>query len=115
LTNPHIHIVPAEDLQNKYSNDCLVFIKEGLKNFPIVCHQGRWYELYCDKKTNRPFLGLFHSEVHATNIEVVPTEEPVDDQDESEPEEDDEMRGEDLHHTLVTIDPTGPGSPHRES
>ena len=116
LTNPHIHIVPAEDPQNKYSSDCLVFVKEGLKNFPIVCHQGRWYELYHDKKTNQPFLGPFHSEVHATDVKVTPTEESADNQDKSEPEEDDEPEADKgLRHTSVVIDPTGLGSPHRES
>ena len=45
-TNPYIHIVSVEDSQNKYRYNCLVFLKEGLKNFPIVCHQGQWYELY---------------------------------------------------------------------
>src|SRR6266851_5992941 len=108
--NPYIHVVPAEDPQNKYGNDCLVFIKEGLKNFPIVHHQGWWYELYRNKKTNQPFLGPFRSEVYATNVEVTLTEESVDNQNKSEPEEDDEPEmNEGLHHTLVVIDPTGPG------
>ncbi len=51
-TNEHIHVISAEDPRNKYSNDCLVFIKEGIKTLPIVRHQDRWYELYRDKKTN---------------------------------------------------------------
>ena len=105
-----------EDLQNKYGNDCLIFVKDRLKNFPIVCHQGQWYKLYRDKKTNQPFLGPFHSKVHATDTEVTPTEGSADDQDKSEPEEDDEPEvDKGLCYTSVVIDPTGPGSPHRES
>src|SRR6266851_5637932 len=116
LTNPHVHIVPAEDPWNKYGNDYLVFIKEGLKTFPIVRHQGQWYELYCNKKTNQPFLGPFHSEVHTTNIEVTPEEEPADNQDKSKLEDEDRPKiSKSLCHTLVIIDPTGPGSPHREN
>jgi len=78
-TNPHIHVIPAEDPQNKYGSDCLIFSKEGLKTFPIVHHQGWWYELYRDKKTNWAFLGPFHSEVHATDIKVTPVEGPAND------------------------------------
>ncbi len=115
-TNPHIHVVPVEDPRNKYSNDCLIFIKEGLKNFPIVCHQGWWYKLYHDKKTNQPFLGPFHSEVHATDTKVILVEETVDQQDESEPEDKDKPKAsEGLCHTSVIIDPMGLGSPHREN
>jgi len=40
-TNDHISVVPADDLRNKYGNDCLVFNKEGVKTFPIVRHQGQ--------------------------------------------------------------------------
>ncbi len=46
-TNAHICVIPAEDPQNKYSNNCLVFEK-GVKTFLIVRHQGWWYELYRD-------------------------------------------------------------------
>ncbi len=77
-TNDHIHVIPAEDPQNKYGNDCLVFDKEGVKTFPIVRHQGRWYELYRDRQTNRGFLGPFRSEVHTTDTEVTPREGSAD-------------------------------------
>ncbi len=90
-TNPYIHIVPAEDLRNKYGHDYLVFIKEGLKNFPIVHHKGWWYELYCDKRTNKPFLEPFHSEVHTTDIEAPVAEESADSKDKLDLEEEDEL------------------------
>ncbi len=51
-TNDHIRVVLANDPRNKYGNDCLVFDKEGIKTFPIVRHQGQWYELYRDKQSN---------------------------------------------------------------
>ncbi len=115
-TNSHICIIPKKDPQNKYGNNCLVFDKEGVKTFPIVCHQGRWYKLYCNKKTNQAFLGPFHSEVHATDVEVVPTEGSADDQDKAETEDDNKPEAsKDLHSTSVTINPTGPGAPHREN
>ena len=86
-----------------------------MKTFPIVRHQGQWYELYHDKKTNQAFLGPFHSEVHATDIEVVPTEESADNQDKSKTEEDDELEAnEDIRSTQIAIDPTGLGAPHWE-
>ena len=113
-TNPHIHIIPADDPQNNYGNDCLVFDKEGLKNFPIVRHQGRWYKLYHNRQTNRGFLGLFRSEVHVTDVEVTPKEGSADEQDDPDIEEDDEPEPV-LCHTSVSIDPTGLGSPHREN
>src|SRR6266851_4642406 len=113
-TNPHIRVVPAADPQNKYSNDCLVFGKEGLKNFPIVRHQGWWYELYCNRQTNRAFLGPFCSEVHATDTEVEPIKGSTEDQVEEETEDNEPSTGKGLHHTSVAINPTGPGSPHRE-
>jgi len=105
----------VEDPRNKYSSNCLVFIKEGLKTFPIMCHQGWWYKLYRDRKNNRPYLGPFRSKVHATNVEVTPTEESADNQGESKADEDDEPEADEgIHHTSVVIDPTGPGSPYRE-
>ena len=113
LTNSHIRIVPAEDPRNKYGNDCLIFDKEGVKTFPIVRHQGRWYELYRDRQTNQGFLGPFRSEVHAIDIEVTPREGSADEQEQSETEDDDKPEPA-LRYTLVVIDPTGPGSPHRE-
>ncbi len=111
--NDYIRVIPAEDPRNKYGNDCLVFNKEGIKVFPIVCHQGRWYELYRDKQTNQGFLGPFRSEVHATDVEVTPREES---EDEPEPDNtDEEAEPEDtLRHTQITLDPTSLGSPHRE-
>ncbi len=112
-TNAHICVIPAEDSQNKYGNDCLVFNKEGVKTFPIVCHQGWWYELYRDRQTNQGFLGPFCSKVHATDIEVAPREGSADEQEQDETEDDDEPEPT-LRHTSVVIDPTGPGSPHRE-
>jgi len=115
FTNLHIHIVPVKDPQNKYGHDCLIFIKEGLKNFPIVCHQGQWHKLYRDQKTNRPFLGPLQSEVHATDIEAAPAEESTDNKDNSEPKDDNEPQiHNNLRNTLVIIDPTGLGSPYRE-
>ena len=112
-TNDHIQVVPAEDPRNRYGNDCLVFTKEGVKTFPIVRHQGRWYELYRDKKTNRGFLGPFHSKVHATDIEVTPREAPADDLESDDSDEEDEPECT-LRHTSITLDSTSPGSPHRE-
>ena len=112
-TNAHIRVIPAEDLQNKYGNDCLVFDKKGVKTFPIVCHQGWWYELYRDRQTNRGFLGPFRSEVHATDIEVTPRDGSADEQEQDETDDNDEPETA-LRHTSVAIDPTGPGSPHRE-
>ncbi len=84
-----------------------------MKTFPIICHQGRWYELYRDKPTNQGFLGPFCSEVHATDVDVTPREEPVDKPEPDDSDEEDELESA-LRHTLVTIDPMSPGSPHRE-
>src|SRR6266851_9113748 len=89
-TNAHIRIISADDPQNKYSNDCLVFNKEGVKTFLIVRHQGRWYELYRNKQTNQGFLGPFCSEVHVTDIEVNPREGSADEQEHDETEDNDE-------------------------
>jgi hypothetical protein len=83
-TNPHIHIVPADDPRNKYGHPCLLFVKEGLKNFPVVRHQGRWYELYRTKDTNAPFLGPFRPKVHATDLLVDPIEEKAGSKDDPE-------------------------------
>ena len=112
-TNAHIRVIPAEDPRNKYGNNCLVFDKEGVKTFLIVCHQGQWYELYRDQQTNRGFLGPFHSEVHATDVEVTPREESADEQEQNDTEDEDEPEPA-SHHTSAVIDLTGPGSPYRE-
>jgi hypothetical protein len=114
-TNPHIHIISADDPRNKYRHTCLLFVKEGLKNFPIVCHQGRWYELYRTKDTNTPFLGPFQPEVHATDLQIDPVEEKAGSEDDPETETEDEpAQQDDLQSASVVIDPEGPGSPHRE-
>ena len=112
-TNAHICVIPVEDLRNKYGNDCLIFDKEGVKTFPIVCHQGWWYELYRDRQTNRGFLGPFCSKVHASDVEVTPREGPADDSESNNTKEEDEPEPT-LHHASVVIDPASPGSPHRE-
>ena len=84
-----------------------------MKTFPIIRHQGWWYELYRDRQTNQGFLGPFRSEVHATDVEVTPREGSADEQEQDDTEDDNEPEPT-LCHTLVVIDPTGPGSPHRE-
>src|SRR6266851_6283705 len=112
-TNTHIRVIPAEDPRNKYGNNCLVFDKEGVKTFLIVCHQGQWYELYRDQQTNRGFLGPFHSEVHASDVEVTPREESADESEPNDTDEEEEPESA-LHHTSITIDPASPGSPYRE-
>jgi hypothetical protein len=115
LTNPHIHVISADNPRNKYGHTCLLFAKEGLKNFPIVRHQGRWYELYRTKDTNAPFLGPFQPEVHATDLQVDLVEEKTGSEDDPETETEDEPTQQDnLQSTSVVIDPEGPGSPHRE-
>src|SRR5216683_1157770 len=114
-TNTHICVIPSKDPRNKYSNNCLVFEKEGVKTFPIVHHQGWWYELYQDKKTNQAFLGPFQSEVHATDVEVIPTEGSVDDQDKSETDEDNKPEADQgIRCTSININPAGPVAPHSE-
>jgi len=104
-------VVPAEDPRNKYSNDCLIFDKEGVKTFPIVRHQGRWYELYRDRQTNQGFLGPFRSKVHATDVEVTPREDSADEQEQNDTEDEDEPEPTN-RHTSAVIDLTGLGSPH---
>jgi hypothetical protein len=84
LTNPYIHVVPTDDPRNKYGHPCLLSVKEGLKNFPVVRHQGRWYELYRTKDTNAPFLGPFRPKVHATDLLVDPIEEKAGSKDDPE-------------------------------
>ena len=112
-TNPHIHVISADDPRNKYGHTCLLFAKEGLKNFPVVCHQGCWYELYRTKDTNAPFLGPFRPEVHATDLQVDLVEEKTGSEDDPETEtEDKPAQQDDLQSTSVIIDPEGPGSPH---
>jgi hypothetical protein len=114
-TNPHIHVIPADDPRNKYGHACLLFAKEGLKNFPVVCHQGRWYELYRTKDTNAPFLGPFRTEVHATDLQEDLVEEKTGSEDEPETKtEDKPVKQDNLRSASVIIDPEGPGSPHRE-
>ena len=94
-THPHIHVISADNPRNKYRHTCLLFVKEGLKNFPIVYHQGHWYELYRTKDTNAPFLGPFRPEVHATNLQVDPTEEKTGSKDNPETETEDELAQQD--------------------
>ena len=89
-TNPHIHVISADDPRNKYGHTCLLFAEEGLKNFPIVRHQGRWYELYRTKDMNAPFLGPFRTEEHATDLQVDPVEEKAGSEDEPETDTEDE-------------------------
>jgi hypothetical protein len=57
---------------------CLLFIKTGSRNIPVVCHQGWWHELYRDKSDNRPFLGPFRSEIHASDQVYQLTDEPAE-------------------------------------
>ena len=71
--------------------------------------------LYRTKETNAPFLGPFQPEVHATNLQLDPTEEPAGNEDNPESETEDEpTQQDDIRNTLVVINPEGSGSPHRE-
>ena len=108
-------MISADDPRNKYGHTCLLFVKEGLKNFPIVRHQGCWYELYRTKDTNTPFLGPFRPKVHATDLQVDLTEEPTGNEDDPESETEDELTQQNnLQNASVVIDPEGPESPHQE-